>query len=112
MAYRELGDYIDALERSGGDGRRLRVAQELKIAIPFTCVIIAFFSAPLAVSAPRASGALGIGIGLGTTIIFLSLVQLSQGIGSSGLLAPLLAAWLPNMMFGAAGIWLMIKVRT
>ena len=112
MLYGELGDYIDALERSGGDGRRLRVAQQLKVAIPFTCLIIAVFSAPLAVTAPRTSGALGIGIGLGTTIMFLLMVQLSQGIGSSGLLPPLLAAWLPNILFGIAGLWMMAKVRT
>ena len=112
MAYGELGSYIDALERSGGDGRRLRVSQELKIAIPFTCLVIALFSAPLAVSAPRTSGSLGIGIGLGTTIVFLLMVQLSQGIGSSGLLPPLMAAWLPNIVFAVAGMWMMVKVRT
>ena len=112
MVYGELGSYIDALERSGGDGRRLRVAQELKIAIPFTCLVVAIFSAPLAVSAPRTSGALGIGIGLGTTIGFLLMVQLSQGIGSSGLLPPLLAAWLPNIIFAVAGIVMMVRVRT
>ena len=112
MKYAELGRYIDALERSGGDGRKLRVAQKLKIAIPFTCIIIAVFSAPLAVSAPRTSGAMGIGIGLGTTILFLLLVQLSQGIGSGGLVSPVVAAWMPNMLFGVIGIWLMARVKT
>ncbi|MDH5642939.1 MAG: LptF/LptG family permease, partial [Gemmatimonadota bacterium] len=71
MAYAELTRYIDALERSGGDARRFRVDKELKIAIPFTCLVIAIFSAPLAVASPRASGALGVGLGLGVTIIFL-----------------------------------------
>ena len=74
--------------------------------------MIAIFAAPLAVSAPRTSGALGIGIGLGTTIMFLLLVQLSQGIGSTGLLPPLLAAWLPNIVFAVAGLAMMVKVRT
>ncbi|MCH8934406.1 MAG: LptF/LptG family permease [Gemmatimonadetes bacterium] len=112
MDYVELGRYIDALERSGGDGRKLRVGQELKIALPFTCLIIALFSAPLAVTAPRVSGAFGIGLGLGTTIVFLLLVQLSQGIGTGGLLPPVWAAWMPNILFSFAGLWLMIKVRT
>jgi lipopolysaccharide export system permease protein len=112
MAYAELGRYIDALERSGGDGKKLRVGQELKIAVPFTCLIIAIFSAPLAVTSPRVSGAFGIGVGLGTTIVFLLLVQLSQGIGTGGLLPPVWAAWMPNILFFFAGSWLMIKVRT
>ncbi len=112
MKYGELGRYIDALERSGGDGRKLRVSQNLKIAIPFTCIVIAVFSAPLAVSAPRTSGAVGIGIGLGTTILFLLLVRLSEGVGSGGLVPPAMAAWIPNALFGVIGIWLMVRVKT
>ncbi len=88
------------------------MAQELKVAIPFTCIIIAVFGAPLAVTAPRTSGAMGIGLGLGTTIVFLLLVQLSQGIGSGGLAPPVLAAWMPNMLFGVIGVWLMARAKT
>jgi lipopolysaccharide export system permease protein len=112
MAYAELGRYIDALERSGGDGRKLRVGQELKIAVPFTCLIIAIFAAPLAITSPRTSGAVGIGLGLGTTVVFSLLVQLSQAIGTGGLLPPVWAAWMPNLLFLAMGAGLMLKVRT
>jgi lipopolysaccharide export system permease protein len=112
MRYGELGRYIDDLERSGGDGRRLRVRQALKIAIPFTCVIIALFAAPLAVTAPKASGTVGVAISLLTTIVFLILVQLSEGIGAGGLLPPVLAAWVPNILFGAAGLVLLARAPT
>ncbi len=112
MDYATLGRYIDALERSGGDGRKLRVGQELKIAVPFTCIVIAIFSAPLAMTSPRASGAVGVGIGLATTIGFLLLVQLSQAIGTGGLLPPAWAAWAPNILFFIVGLGLMVRVRT
>ncbi len=112
MDYAELGRYIDALERSGGDGRKLRVGQELKIAVPFTCIVIAIFGAPLAMTSPRASGAVGIGIALATTIMFLLLVNLSQAIGTGGLLPPAWAAWAPNILFFVAGLGLMVRVRT
>lgn len=112
MRYAELGRYIDALARSGTDHKKLRVKQALKIAVPFTCVIIALFGAPLAMSNPRAGGAFGIAISLGTTVVFLVSVQLSQAVGAGGLLPPRLAAWLPNVVFGATALWLMGKVRT
>jgi len=112
MRYAELGRYIDALARSGTDHKKLRVKQALKIAVPFTCIIIALFGAPLAVSNPRAGGAFGIAIALATTVVFLVLVQLSQAVGAGGLLPPRLAAWLPNVVFGLAAVWLMTKVRT
>jgi lipopolysaccharide export system permease protein len=112
MRYAELGRYIDDLERSGGDGRKLRVRQALKFAIPFTCIVIALFGAPLAVTAPRTSGALGIGISLVITVIFLMLIQLSEAIGAGGLLPPRLAAWLPNIVFGAMGLVLLARAPT
>jgi len=112
MTYSELGRYIEALERSGGDGRRLTVEQALKIAIPVTCVIITLFAAPLVVAAPRASGAGGVAVGLGTTLMFLLMVQLSQAVGSGGILPPVVAAWTPNALFCTAGIWFLKRART
>jgi lipopolysaccharide export system permease protein len=112
MRYGELGRYIDDLERSGGDGRRLRVRQALKIAIPFTCIVIALFGAPLAITAPKSSGTVGVAISLLTTIVFLILVQLSEGIGAGGLLPPVLAAWVPNIVFGVIGLVLLIRAPT
>ncbi|HET7040104.1 MAG TPA: LptF/LptG family permease [Gemmatimonadales bacterium] len=112
MRYAELGRYINDLERSGGDGRKLRVRRALKIAIPFTCIVIALFGAPLAVTAPRSSGAMGVGISLVTTVVFLMLIQLSEAIGAGGLLPPLVAAWLPNLVFGAAGVGLLVRAPT
>lgn len=112
MTYSELGRYITALERSGGDGRQLTVQRALKIAVPATCIIIALFGAPLAVTSPRASGAFGVAISLGTTVFFLMLIQLSQGVATSGMLPPTLAAWIPNILFGLVGLWLLKKAPT
>jgi lipopolysaccharide export system permease protein len=112
MGYAELGRYIDALDRSGGDARKLIVDRALKVAVPVTCLIIAIFAAPLAVTGPRASAAYGVAVSLATTILFLTLVQLSRAIGSGGLLPPTLAAWVPNMLFGGVGLWLMKRAPT
>ena len=112
MTYGELGSYVEALERSGGDGRKLRVLRELKIAVPVTCIIIALFAAPLVLVSPRASGAFGIAISLATTLLFLLSVQLSQAVGAAGVLPPVYAAWAPNALFGAAGLVLLMRAPT
>jgi lipopolysaccharide export system permease protein len=113
MRYRELGQYIAALERSGSDVRELRVERALKIAIPVTCVIIALFGAPLATSSQRGGAAYGIGVSLGITITFLVFIQLTKAIGgSNGPLTPEQAAWLPNAAFGLGGLLLLWRVRT
>jgi lipopolysaccharide export system permease protein len=112
MRYRELTRFIHALERSGGNADKLRVDRALKIAIPITCLVIALFGAPLATSTQRGGTAYGIGVSLATTVTFLMMIQLTKAIGGKALIAPDVAAWLPNMLFAVVALVLMIRVRT
>ena len=112
MRYAELGRYINALARSGSDTKKLRVERALKLAVPFTCLVVAVFGAPLAISGPRAGTAWGVAVSLATTFVFLLLVQLTRAIGSGGVLPPVVAAWLPNLLFGGAAVWMLRKART
>jgi len=112
MGYTDLGIFIESMQRSGTDVNQLRVERMLKIAIPATCMIIMLFGAPLATSNQRGGAAYGVGVSLGTTVIFLMLVQLTQAIGGKGLVNPELAAWLPGILFLAVGGALLARVRT
>lgn len=112
MRYEELGRFIVALERSGGDANVLRVERALKLAIPVTCLVIAFFAAPLATSTQRGGAAYGIGVSLGTTIIFLMMIQLTKAVGAKGLIQPEIAAWTPSAIFAVVGVVLLSRVRT
>lgn len=112
MRYEELGRYIAALERSGSDVNMLKVDRALKIAVPVTCIIIALFGAPLATSTQRGGAAWGIGLSLAVTITFLVFIQLTKAIGEKAIMDPVLAAWLPNTLFGLGGLLLLWRVRT
>ena len=112
MRFAELGRYIDALKRSGNDANKLIVEQALKLALPATCLIIALFGAPLAVSSPRAGPAAGVAISLAIALVFLLLTQLTKAIGAGGVINPLVAAWFPNVIFLFAGLVLLARVRT
>ncbi|HEX9610630.1 MAG TPA: LptF/LptG family permease [Gemmatimonadales bacterium] len=112
MRYAELGRYIDALARSGSDAKKLRVERALKIAIPFICLLIALFGAPLAISTPRSGPAWGVAVSLATTFTVLLMFQLSKAVGAGGVLPPLLAAWLPNILVGVAAVYLLRKAQT
>lgn len=112
MDFRELGRFINALERSGSDVNNLRVERMLKIAIPVTCIVILLFGAPLATSTQRGGAAYGIGISLATTVVFLMLIQLTKAFGAKGFMSPELAAWIPSIVFTIAGLILMKRVRT
>ena len=50
--------------------------------------------------------------GLGTTIAFLTMIQLSRAIGISGFVPPIVAAWLPSALFLTLGGWLLARARS
>ncbi len=112
MRFGELRRFIGALERSGGNADELKVELAQKIAVPVTCIIIALFGAPLATSTQRGGAAFGIAISLATTVLFLMMIQLTKAVGAKGLIPPYLAAWIPNVIFTIAGVYLLTRVRT
>ena len=107
MRYSELGRYIDALRRSGNDVSKLDVDRALKLAVPATCLVIALFGAPLAVTSHRSGPAFGVAVSLATTVAFLMIAQISRAVGSGGLVSPVAAAWIPNGVFLAAALVLL-----
>ncbi len=112
MDFQELGLFIHAMERSGADVNQLRVERMLKIVIPITSLIILLFAASLATSTQRGGAAYGVGLALGTTVVFIFLVQLTKGMGANGLVPPEIAAWTPSIVFGVLGAFLFARVRT
>lgn len=112
MNFGELGRFIRAMERSGADVDVLKVERMLKIVIPITSVIILLFAASLATSTQRGGAAYGVGLALGTTVVFIFLVQLTKGLGGNGLIPPEIAAWTPSIVFGVIGAVLFARVRT
>src|SRR5690606_28182710 len=112
MTYRELASFITTLARSGNDTKKLEVDLAVKLALPAACLVIALFGAPLAMSNPRAGAAWGIAISLGTTVVYLLLINLAKAVGATGIISPTLSAWLPNAFFLTLGAWLFSRVRT
>jgi lipopolysaccharide export system permease protein len=112
MNYAELGRFIESIRRSGGDARKLEVERMLKIAVPVACLVVVLFGAALGNSTGRAGPAMGIGIALGTVLLYLLCVRIAQGMGAGGIIAPPLAAWLPNFLFLVVGLGLLWRTST
>lgn len=112
LTYAELERQARIVERGGGKSGELRTKKEQKLAIPVATFVIILLGAPLATSSRRGGAAFGVGISLGTTIAYVLLLKVSGAFGAAGILAPIWAAWLPNIIFMAAGLVLLVRVRT
>jgi len=111
MSYRELRQFIHEVARNGGNPERWLVDLYLKISFPLANFIIVLFGAPLAAGRIRSSAAVGVATSLVICFLYFGTVKTSQSMGQNGTLAPLLAAWLGNMIFLAAGLVILAKAR-
>ncbi len=108
MTYEQLSDYIGDSKAKGYDVRRYEVDLHAKISYPILNVIVSLIAIPLALRTPR-SGGVWRSIGAGLVIGFFCWMALSASLslGRRGMLPPLAAAWLPDVLFAFAGALLL-----
>ena len=112
MRYKELGEFIQVLQRSGGNPLELMADRAEKIALPVATLIIILFGAPLANSSHRGGAAYGIGVALGITVTYLMLFRIFHAAASAGTINPMIAAWIPNGIVLIAATVLTLRVKT
>ena len=112
MTYAEIGHLAGILERTGGNAAELLVKREQKLSLAVATLVVLLFGAPLATSNQRGGTAYGIGISLGTVIVYILMLKISGAVGEAGAISPLMAAWLPNFVFFGAALVLLARVRT
>lgn len=112
MTSAEIDRITTILERSGGDPKEWLVRRGQLMALPIATLVIVLFGAPLATSYKRGGAAFGVGLSLLTVITFIAMLKLAQALGEAGAISPFMAAWTPNIVFGAAALVLLARVRT
>lgn len=87
----------------------LKTSYYQKIAIPFTCFVFALFGIPLALKPHRTSASIGLGLSLIFIFIYYILMSIGRALGENGILPPLAASWMPNIIFASLGIYLLYQ---
>lgn len=102
MTAAELRQYLAAFGREAPP--RFAIELHRKFAIPAASVVFALVAAPL--SLLGAQGGRFIGVGMSVVLLFLyyAVMSSARAMGAAGALSPLLAAWLPNLLFAAGGL--------
>jgi lipopolysaccharide export LptBFGC system permease protein LptF len=75
-------------------------------------VVMTLIGIPFAFVVARRGALYGIAISIVIAIVYWACLETFQALGNNALLAPLLAAWAPNLLFGAAGLYLMLTLET
>ena len=112
MGYRQLRGYTDVLREGGFDVLSQDVELARKLAFPFVTLIMTLLAVPFGATIGRSGAMGGIAVGIALAISYWALISLFAALGKGGALPPMLAAWAPNMLFGAGAVYLLLTVRT
>ena len=83
-----------------------------KLSFPLVSFIMALIGIPFSFKTGRKGAFYGIGFCLAVGILYWLTFELFGKLGGINQLPPFVAAWFPNLIFGAGGFWLMLRVKT
>jgi LPS export ABC transporter permease LptG/LPS export ABC transporter permease LptF len=109
MNYDELRRYISDLQQGGFDVVRLRVQLQKKIAFPLITLVMAVIAVPFALAGGRRGALSGVVTALIIGVSYFLASGLFEQMGNVSQLPPLIAAWSPDLIFGLAGGYLILK---
>ncbi|MFY9938232.1 MAG: LptF/LptG family permease [Silvibacterium sp.] len=112
MSFDELKAYIHDLSQSGFDTIRLRVQLNRKLANPVITLIMAILAVPFALSMGKRGSLAGIAVAIGVAITYFVVAGTFEAMGNVNLLPAFLAAWSPDVLFGLAGGYLLLRTST
>jgi len=100
MTYRELDDYIKLLELQGSDELKLfLIEKHRRFASPFAVFILTLIGVSL--SSRKVRGGIGMNIGMGLILSFsyILFLQFASQFSLKGNLGPMVAMWIPNILY-------------
>jgi lipopolysaccharide export system permease protein len=100
MTYKELDNYIDLLILQGSDELKLFLIEKYRrFANPFAVFILTLIGVTLSSRKVRGGIGMNIGIGLILSFSYILFLQFASQFSLKGNLDPLLAMWIPNILY-------------
>ncbi len=105
LTMNELHSYIDELKMRGADDLEVyEIEKYIRYTAPFAALILTFIG--LGVSARKARGGAGFQIALGFLLAFIYIIFFifSRTSAEAGSISPIIAIWIPNIIFTIIGL--------
>ena len=104
-----LTSHLDLNKR---DRSLLETQFHARLAQPWTCLVVALVALPFGASSnSRRNVFVGVASSIFICFVYFILLRFGMGLGVGGYIPPWLAAWLPNLLFAAIGIFLTLRAR-
>ena len=111
MTIRQLLEYAELVEQTGGDPTETRVDIHYNLAWPLVNLIVVFMGLVLASGPRKANLATGFGMTLAISFGYSLLTSFTRALGHAGTLPPWLAGWGANMGYVLLALVLFARAR-
>ncbi|OGR20488.1 MAG: LPS export ABC transporter permease LptF [Desulfobacula sp. RIFOXYA12_FULL_46_16] len=112
LSEESLTDLIRMVKTGGTDDKLLRSAlMQLheKFSIPFACLSLGLLAFPLGVQSNSLQKSSGFGLGVFFFLLYYFFLAAGWSAGETGNFPPGIAMWLPDIIMGCAGIFLLVR---
>jgi len=109
MSLHELVQHIQNGFKTPEMDSEARLVLHEKFSIPFACLVLGLLAFPLGVQSISLRKSSGFGMGIGFFLLYYLLLAIGWSGGEAGHYPPVIAMWLPNVVMGGAGIFLLIR---
>jgi lipopolysaccharide export system permease protein len=107
MTYKELNDYISLLRLQGSDELKLfLIEKQRRFSNSFAVFILTLIGVSLSSQKVRGGIGMQIGIGLGLSFSYILFMQFASQFSLKGNLDPLVALWIPNLLYTFIALFL------
>jgi lipopolysaccharide export system permease protein len=105
MTYDELNTYVGQLKLQGSDELKLFLIEKYRrFANPFAVFILTLIGVSLSSRKARGGIGMNIGIGLGLSFSYILFMQFASQFSLKGNLGPMLAMWIPNILYAIVAL--------
>ncbi|HOR42628.1 MAG TPA: LptF/LptG family permease [Atribacterota bacterium] len=111
MSSKELRQQIQILKDAGVDTNNFEVDYHVKYSFPVSGLIFALIGVPLGIQMKRSTKATGLIISIILVFLYYVIYSLCRAMGRGGMIDPFVSSWIPNVIFLALGIVLVVRVE-
>lgn len=106
----EIHNHIQKMKMRGAlNTMTYEIEMHKRIASPVAIIILTVIGAALSSRKVRGGMGLNLGIGIVITFSYIIFMEFSRVFALSGVFSPMLAAWIPNIIFSIIGIYFFVK---
>lgn len=111
MSYKELSDLIVRFKKSGIPSHKETVHKHSKLAKPFANIIMILLGIPFAIKTARTAKIFSFALAIFIGFLYWGTVEIGLALGMNRTINPIMAAWLPNVVFFAIAGFLIYKIE-